>query len=103
MSSSEPPGLQRERTLLAWDRTGFVLLVGAALLLRAGGAPYIAVRHLPALFSMAVGGASFILADDSYRRGRAHGNVARTGHIGAVTVAAVVMGIDAVTLVLAGG
>jgi uncharacterized membrane protein YidH (DUF202 family) len=103
MNEDEVPGLQRERTLLAWDRTALALLVAAALLLRAGGSPYIAIRHLPAMFAMAVGGATFVVTDLRYRRGKVAGQVARTRHLAVVVLAVMAVGIDATILVVAGG
>lgn len=63
-----PQGLQAERTLLAWNRTALALLVASALLLRAGEAPYLALRHLPAVIGLAVGAGLFLLGDRNYRR-----------------------------------
>jgi uncharacterized membrane protein YidH (DUF202 family) len=61
-------GLQAERTLLAWNRTALALLVASALLLRAGDTPYLALRHLPAVFGLVVGAGLFLHGDRSYRR-----------------------------------
>lgn len=49
------PGVQAERTALAWNRTGLALAVNAALTLRAG-----VVNHAPAL--LLLGGALLLAA-----------------------------------------
>jgi uncharacterized membrane protein YidH (DUF202 family) len=49
-------GLQRERTALAWDRTGVAFMVVGAFLLRVAGGPYPQLRHLPGAAAIAFGG-----------------------------------------------
>jgi uncharacterized membrane protein YidH (DUF202 family) len=48
-------GLQRERTALAWDRTGVSFLIASALLVRVVGPPYPNLRHLPAALGLLLG------------------------------------------------
>lgn len=59
------PGLQAERTALAWNRTGMGLLLNAALLLRCGSA----VRDVPVLATggLLLFGAALTLAYAAYR------------------------------------
>lgn len=63
-----PRGLQRERTMLAWNRTMLALVVTAVLLVRAGGAPYLRPLHLPALVVLLVAGWLWFTSDLRYRR-----------------------------------
>jgi uncharacterized membrane protein YidH (DUF202 family) len=48
-------GLQHERTALAWDRTALGLMVVGALTLRAVGAPFTTLRHVPGHLTLMVG------------------------------------------------
>jgi uncharacterized membrane protein YidH (DUF202 family) len=50
-------GLQRERTALAWDRTGLSFLVASALLLRVAGSTPTVLRHLPGALGILLGSA----------------------------------------------
>jgi uncharacterized membrane protein YidH (DUF202 family) len=63
-----PPGLQHERTALAWDRTGLGFMVFGALLLRAGDPPWHPLRHLPGALALGVGVALIVWAARRYRR-----------------------------------
>jgi uncharacterized membrane protein YidH (DUF202 family) len=75
---SEPaeakPGLQRERTALAWDRTGLALMVTGTLLVRVGEAPYAHIRHLPGYLAVAVGLGLVVHAERRYYRRIAAGD-----------------------------
>jgi hypothetical protein len=52
----EPAGLQPERTSLAWERTGLTFVAAGALLIRAVGAPYPDLHHVPGLIALVFGG-----------------------------------------------
>ena len=52
-------GLQRERTALAWNRTGMALLVAGSLLTRHVGPPYFDLAHLPA-YAALLGGVAVL-------------------------------------------
>jgi uncharacterized membrane protein YidH (DUF202 family) len=97
-----PPGLQRERTLLAWNRSLLALIVTVVLLVRTTGAPYLRLAHLPALL---IGGAAVwlsVAADVRYRRGHVHGQFVSTRHLAALATAVAVTGVAAtVALALA--
>jgi uncharacterized membrane protein YidH (DUF202 family) len=66
---SSRPGLQPERTSLAWDRTGLAFIVAGALLIRAVGSPYPDLRQAPGLVALAFGG--FVIAATAHRARRA--------------------------------
>jgi uncharacterized membrane protein YidH (DUF202 family) len=62
------PGLQHERTALAWDRTGLSLLVVGALTLRSGGPPYDDLLHAAGYAAMALGAWLLWVGGRRYRR-----------------------------------
>lgn len=93
----EPPGLQRERTLLAWTRTLLALVVVTALLVRVVGAPWNRPVHLPAGAALVVTLWLFVASDLRYRRGARGGPVTSPVHLGLVAVTA--SGLGAVGLV----
>lgn len=71
MSRREPSSggsLPGERTALAWDRTGVAFVLVGVLLLRAGGAPYLELRHMPGAAAIVLGA---VLAFGTVRRRRA--------------------------------
>lgn len=55
-------GLQRERTALAWDRTGLAFVLVGAFLFRVVGQPYWHIRHLPAALTVLLGAALVVTA-----------------------------------------
>lgn len=59
------PGLQQERTNLAWDRTALSIMVTSGILLRAIGSPYPQPWHLLPAAGFIVG--LVILATDRHR------------------------------------
>lgn len=87
-----PRGLQRERTLLAWNRSVLALLVTLALLVRLVGPPYWHVAHLPALVVGAVAVWLSLAADLRYRRRMADAPFVSTRHLAAMAVAVVITG-----------
>lgn len=66
-------GLQRERTALAWDRTGVSFLIVSALLVRVIGPPYLRLHQLPAAVGLLVG--AVLLSGALGRRGSRPGDV----------------------------
>lgn len=90
-----PPGLQRERTLLAWNRSLLALIVTAVLLVRTVGPPYLRPAHLPAVVVAATAVWLSLAADLRYRRGHVHGRFVSTRHLAALAVAVTVTGVAA--------
>ena len=99
-------GLQQERTLLAWDRTGVSMMVAGAILVRTES------ESLPLLFA-AIGTAAIMLGawlvfvgNLRYRQLhallRADGRVARPALVRAVGLSTVVLALAAVARLLAG-
>jgi uncharacterized membrane protein YidH (DUF202 family) len=101
---SEPqpaPGLQRERTALAWDRTGLALIVTGAVLVRAGGEPYAHARHLPGYLAGVLGAVLLIHAQRRYARRAATGeSLVSPGLARLVGIAATAVGVAALLVVL---
>lgn len=97
-------GLQRERTTLAWERTGLTFVVVGALLLRVGGDPYYHPRHVPGAVAILLGGAMVAAAlragSTAGAPGRARRRLAALRLVG---VAAAGVSLAALVLVLLGG
>lgn len=94
-----PPGLQRERTLLAWNRSLLALIVTAVLLVRTVGPPYLRPAHAPAVAVGAVAVWLSLAADLRYRRGHVRGAFVSTRHLAALAVAVVITGVAATVAV----
>jgi uncharacterized membrane protein YidH (DUF202 family) len=99
-------GLQHERTVLAWDRTGLALLVVGALALRAGGAPFDGFLHVPSYVAMVVGASLLWAGGRHYARRevrlRAGGSPVQPGLVRLTGLATVAVSLSALVLVLAG-
>lgn len=98
-------GLQRERTALAWERTGLTFVVVGALLLRVGGAPYLHPRHVPGALGIVVGGAMVAGAMRAGGTAGTPGSVRRRRLVALrlVGVAAAAVSVAALVVVLLGG
>lgn len=96
-----PRGLQRERTLLAWNRSVLALLVTLALLVRLVGAPFLRPAHLPAIAVGAVAVWLSLAADLRYRRRMVDAAFVSTRHLAALAVAVVVTGTASAVALLA--
>lgn len=95
------PGLQPERTLLAWTRTLLATVVGAALLVRLVGAPVVRVAHAPAALSVAVALWLLVASDRRYRHAEHRVRVVPAGHLLALAGAVVLVGVTALVALLA--
>lgn len=98
------PGLQHERTALAWDRTGLSLMVVGALMLRAGQPPYDDLRHLPGWLTIAFGAVllawaarGYAVREASLRRG---GPIVHRRLVPVVGWAAVAVSVASVAIVV---
>lgn len=95
-------GLQQERTALAWDRTALAMIVGGALFIRGGEAPYGDLRHLPGFVAILVGiwalGRSYRLYTRRHALLRDAASLTETGLI--LTVAAVTLALSVASVVL---
>ena len=98
-------GLQRERTALAWTRTGLSLMVAGSLLIRYLGAPFDDVYHLPAYSALGAGAAMLWLAARDQRwRTKADGPAVqlRPGRALVVGIAAFGLGVASLLIVAVG-
>lgn len=92
-TASHPMGLQRERTLLSWNRTLLTLMVVTALVLRAIGPPYPRLLHVPGIV---IGGLAIWLslaADLRYRRPLTTQRVGGMRHLLVLWLCTVAMGL----------
>lgn len=98
------PGLQHERTALAWDRTGLALIITGALLVRAGAPPYDDLRHLPGYLAIGFGAVLFWWAARRYeiRRHALRGgaSVVRPGLVRVIGITTIALGLLAMTLIV---
>lgn len=94
----EVPGLQRERTLLAWSRTSLALVVAVALLVRVVGPPWFRPSHLPAVTVLLLTGGLVLAAD---RRHQRSGEPAGARALGLVAVAVVTLGVVSLVALVA--
>jgi uncharacterized membrane protein YidH (DUF202 family) len=104
--AQEIPGLQRERTSLAWERTGVGFIVAGALLMRVGGTPYHHPRHAPAALAILFGATLIYGAARRYHRhleGRSTAFAAPQWWIRASGVIAVAFSAAALLIVVIGG
>lgn len=95
-----PRGLQRERTMLAWNRTVLALVLTTVLLLRAGGPPYLRPLHLPGFGVLALAGWLWLRSDLRYRRELGPSTLATPGHPAMVAGATTVVGVTAIVVLL---
>jgi uncharacterized membrane protein YidH (DUF202 family) len=101
------PGLQQERTVLAWDRTGLALMVAAGILQREIGWPLRLPISLVSLATFFCGLTVVIVDRPRYlarsRRMRQGEGMLEAGPVLIVASATVLLGFSALLLVLQGG
>lgn len=97
-----PLGLQRERTLLAWNRTLLALVVATALVVRTIGPPYLRWLHAPAAVLGVVTLWLWLAADVRYRRTVARGQGGAPAHLRLLWLSAVASGLGGVVAVVVG-
>ena len=102
------PGLQPERTLLAWRRTCLALAVGCAVMVRFAGEAIGVWAALLGVVGVAASGVAYVRAAGRYRR--AHDGLARDGRLpgdgsalALIAFALVVIGASAATFVVGVG
>lgn len=66
MSPPATRGLQRERTALAWDRTGLALIAAGLLTVRAAGPPYVGWLPVPGYLTTLLGAGVLVHAGRRY-------------------------------------
>ena len=97
-----PLGLQRERTLLAWNRTVLALLVATALVARSVGPPYLRLLQVPAVVLGVVAVALWLASDLRYRRPVGPHQVGAATHVRVLWLAAVAVGVGGVVAIVVG-
>jgi uncharacterized membrane protein YidH (DUF202 family) len=99
------PGLQSERTYLAWQRTGLAFAAVGALLVHAGGRLHNVLAYLPGVLGLAVGAVIVFRALLRYRTiaaaARGEGEAASPRLAAALAAAAAILGISGLLVVLA--
>lgn len=94
-----PLGLQRERTLLAWNRTLLALLIAVALVARTIGAPYLRLLQAPALLLGLVAVGLWLAADLRYRRPLAANTVGGAAQLRVLWLATVAVGVGGIVAI----
>lgn len=100
--AGRPMGLQRERTLLAWNRTLLALVVATALVVRTLGPPWVRPLQLPALGLVLVVVWLWVTADLRYRRPRGAGQVGSARQLRVLWLATVAAGVGGLVAVVVG-
>jgi uncharacterized membrane protein YidH (DUF202 family) len=99
------PGLQQERTVLAWDRTGLALMVAAGVLERTVGEPLVHPVSMMAGIAFLLGLALLVLGRTRYltrwRRMQQGQGILSAGPVMTVALATVLLGASALFVVLA--
>lgn len=95
-------GLQRERTLLAWNRTLLALVVATALVVRTLGPPWVRPLQLPALGLVLVVVWLWVTADLRYRRPHGTGQVGSPRQLRVLWLATVAAGVGGLVAVVVG-
>ena len=98
------PGLQQERTVLAWDRTGLALMVGAGILERSLGEPLVQPFSVVAAVVFLLGLVLLVWSQRRYltrwRRMRQGGGLLSAGPVVTVAAATVLLGVSALFVLL---
>jgi len=98
------PGLQQERTVLAWDRTGLALMVSSGILERSLGAPLVQPLSVVAAVVFLLGLVLLVRSRTRYltrwRRMRQGDGMVSAGPVVTVAVATVLLGVSALVLLL---
>lgn len=99
------PGLQQERTVLAWDRTALALMVASGLLARVVVQRSLGVVTVIPAAGLILGLLVLILDRPRYlarrRRAQRGGVMTATGLVTTVGIATVVLGVTALAVVVA--
>lgn len=96
-----PRGLQRERTMLAWNRTMLALVVTTVLLVRVGGPPYVRPLYLPALGILLVAAWLWLSSDLRYRRELVPGRIVLPGRLAVLAAASIAVGVGGIVVLVA--
>jgi uncharacterized membrane protein YidH (DUF202 family) len=100
------PGLQSERTYLAWQRTGLAFAAAGALLVHAAVRTHFLLAYLPGVFGLAVAAFILLRALLRYRSieaaARGSRDAASPRLAAALAAAAALLGVTGLIVVLAG-
>lgn len=98
------PGLQQERTALAWDRTALAMIASGLIYARAVGPPYVRLAQAPVVIALVIGGAMLVLGArryaDLHATLRADRPVERVRYVRAVWLGTTVVGLASTVAVV---